>query len=633
SPTGYGGGIFLTGSGDYDPSTKRLDLKGMKISGNTANNSGQSLYVAMSKVKEWCQTGILGEFAKGNYSDGISNMNELQGILIDSTTFNSYSSAQINYQQNYLEDYWNVNRDIFYIKDSGSNGWQCTSSNPCKTLDASTATPRTFRNYPLDSTQLSSILIKANGGFNINGKVRFQLINFIMENPSLQQDIENPILYLDTDSTGVQSQQHGIYGLSLSAEIDLQNCQFYMQNIGQQIRKCFIYLEKGGNHAISNLIVKDISSEENSIKIDFSYAGSIIISDSQFENITKIGNNVEGGAVRTELKYSSNRLDIKDCKFSVCKARNTFGGAINAKISDTNAQITLSRTQFLQCDAQSGGGLYAIIDKGSFVIENSCIFKECNAIAGNGGGIYLNLEFGLTNQTSFIIRDALIQNCQAVSSASSSSDSTGFGGGIFIGEQGYAVPPLMSLDLKGMKIYGNSASSGGQSLYVVMDKLQQWCEYGLLGEYVKGNYSDTDSDENDLQGLPIDFSQFASQSKSSIQTNQKTLENYWGIKIPSYSIWHVQQRFGSQNGTDQLNCGQTNQPCKTIEYAIQQISVNVGGYETIFIEVKNIGISQYGYDLTSPIQLSKSGSHTDVIKIMKQMYGTGTEMLGNAEMK
>ncbi|KAA6365323.1 MAG: hypothetical protein EZS28_039150, partial [Streblomastix strix] len=30
-PTGYGGGMFLTGSGDYDPSTLRLDLKGMRI--------------------------------------------------------------------------------------------------------------------------------------------------------------------------------------------------------------------------------------------------------------------------------------------------------------------------------------------------------------------------------------------------------------------------------------------------------------------------------------------------------------------------------------------------------------------------------------------------------------------------
>jgi hypothetical protein len=82
--------------------------------------------------------------------------------------------------------------------------------------------------------------------------------------------------------------------------------------------------------------------------------------------------------------------------------------------------------------------------------------------------------------------------------SSSEPITTGFGGGIFIGINGSRGPASMSLDLKGMKIYNNSASSGGQSLFVVMDKLKDWCEYGLLGEYVKGNYSDTDSNENDL---------------------------------------------------------------------------------------------------------------------------------------
>ncbi|KAA6356302.1 MAG: hypothetical protein EZS28_048171, partial [Streblomastix strix] len=205
SPTGYGGGIFLTGSGDYDPSSKRLDLKGMKIIRNVAEISGQSLFVAISKVAEWCRTGTAGEYVKGNYSDGISDSNELEGIPVDSTTFNSYSSLQI-------------------------------------------------KNYPLDSTQLSSILIRSEGEFNITGKVRFFLINFIMEGPTLQQD---------SDSTGLQIHYYGIYGLSQSSEIDLQDCEFHMQDGELQIGKCFIYLEKGGNHAISNLKSKDISSEEN----------------------------------------------------------------------------------------------------------------------------------------------------------------------------------------------------------------------------------------------------------------------------------------------------------------------------------------------------------------------------------
>jgi hypothetical protein len=35
------------------------------------------LYIAITKVAEWCGRGTAGEFVKGNYSDRISNLNEL----------------------------------------------------------------------------------------------------------------------------------------------------------------------------------------------------------------------------------------------------------------------------------------------------------------------------------------------------------------------------------------------------------------------------------------------------------------------------------------------------------------------------------------------------------------------------
>ncbi|KAA6400670.1 MAG: hypothetical protein EZS28_003797 [Streblomastix strix] len=643
-PTGYGGGIFLTGYGDYDSLSKMLDFRKMKIYNNTADKAGQSLYVAMTKVVDWSRRGTAGEYVKGNNTDGISNLNELQGIPVDSATFNSYSTGTINQQQNYLKDYWNAGRNEYYVKSTGNDAQQCTLSNPCKTLNASVIisninsinayfvyiydstsitntlaiqialTPRTFRNYPLDSTQLSSILFISPGVFNCFGKARFQLINFIMEN------------------TGYQDLP-GIYGLAIWAEIDLHDCQFHMQNAGSLIGRSLIRLNYSDNHIISNLNSKDISSYDNIITINFFTTGSVLITDSQFENITKIGNTVIGGAIKAVLYFQSNKLDISNCKFTACQAQDTNGGAIYTLISNSNAQFTLTRTQFLQCQAKSGGGLCAIITlAGQITIENSCEFKECNANSGNGGGIYAEIPNMQDSSSSFVIRDALIQNCQAVTPVSATNLS-GFGGGIFIGQYGDYNPSTQKLNLKGMKIYNNSASSGGQSLFVIMNKLEDWCEYGLLGEYVKGNYSDTNSNENDLQGFIKDFLFISLSSKQSIISNQKTLENYWRTAIPSYSIWHVQQRFGSQNGTDALNCGQTNQPCKTIEYAIRQISLNIGGSETQVIEEKNIGISQYGYDLLSPIQLNKSGSHTDAIKIMKQMYGTPLEMSGNTEFK
>ncbi|KAA6394252.1 MAG: hypothetical protein EZS28_010220, partial [Streblomastix strix] len=39
-PTGYGGGLFICGSGNYDASTNYLDFHGLKIFNNSAGNKG-----------------------------------------------------------------------------------------------------------------------------------------------------------------------------------------------------------------------------------------------------------------------------------------------------------------------------------------------------------------------------------------------------------------------------------------------------------------------------------------------------------------------------------------------------------------------------------------------------------------
>ncbi|KAA6370463.1 MAG: hypothetical protein EZS28_034010, partial [Streblomastix strix] len=622
--------------------SKVLDFKKMKFNGNTADKAGQTMYVALTKVAEWCRTGTAGEYVKGNYTDGTSSKSELVGIPVDYYTFNSYSTAQVNSKQSYLEDYWNVERTEYFVNSTGNDQSQCTSFQPCLTLDANTiksninnaktlfvyiydstsigntlaiaqtATTRTFRNYPLTSTTLSNIAIENEGQFSIIGNVRFRLIKFIIE------------------SSQTQFVAPGIYGNEFTAQIDLQDCEFQMQNTQSQIRKCFIYLLKGGSHAISNLKSKDISSLENIIKINFDQQGSISISDSQFENITRIGNTNPGGTIGAILKDSSNKLDITDCKFNSCIVQDSFGGAIYAEIPNSNAEITVSGSQLIKCEAQRGGGIFIKIDKqGKLILENSCEIKQCKAASGNGGGIYADLSYSGSNQASFIIKDGLIEQCTAVTS----STITGYGGGIFIGGTGAYDPTSKTLDLKGMKINGNTASKGGQSLYAVMSKLKEWCQYGTLGEYVKGNYSDDTSNEADLQGLVLDFNQFVTQSQQYITDNQKILEYYWKPPIPQFSIWHVQQRIGGQNGSDSSECGESTKPCKTIEHAINQVSLIISGSITQYIDVKNIGISKYGYDLQTPIQFSKSGSHTDVVKIMKQLYNTPQQMSGNAEIK
>ncbi|KAA6400535.1 MAG: putative NEK protein kinase [Streblomastix strix] len=558
-PSGYGGCLFLAGNGDYDPSSELIDLRGMNIYRNRADNGGYSVFAAMTKVADLCKYGGEGEYVKGNYSDTYSDVSDLEGIPVNSSTFSSYSTSNISLLQKYLKDYWNEERNEYFIKSDGSDDSNsCNSTNPCKTLDASviqtninsetvtqiyiydntsinstavisqTATRRTFRNNPLSSIQLSRILINTDGKFNISGKVRFQLINFTMESTIL--------LYTNL----------GIYGLQSTAEIDLQDCEFHLQNLGSQIARSLVSVIRGGSHIISNLKAKDISTEENIIKVNFNETGSIRIINSQFENITKLGDTIAGGIIKAVLSYASNIFNVTNCTFTSCKAQNTWGGAINAEIQNTDAQMTLSRTQFLQCEGLRGGGLYSrITGGGKLILQNTCSLKQCKATSGNGGGIYADMTFSADSSTTFIIRDSVIQNCQAVNNISPASP-TGYGGGIFLTGTGSYEPSQKALDFRWMNITGNTAGRGGQSLYVVMTKLAEWCSQGSLGEYVKGNYSDTLANLNDLEGVIMESNAFQGLSQEEIQEQQYHLQYFW-VKIATLTRVEVTLNISNTN--------------------------------------------------------------------------------------
>ncbi|KAA6353471.1 MAG: hypothetical protein EZS28_051003, partial [Streblomastix strix] len=106
SPTGYGDGIFLIGTGDYDPSTESLDFRGMNLNGNFADCGGQSLYVVMPNIIELFESGLIREYIGGNYSDYYSDFEEIEGISADQITFNSLSLESVQQQQAPLQQYW-----------------------------------------------------------------------------------------------------------------------------------------------------------------------------------------------------------------------------------------------------------------------------------------------------------------------------------------------------------------------------------------------------------------------------------------------------------------------------------------------------------------------------------------------
>ncbi|KAA6370297.1 MAG: hypothetical protein EZS28_034176, partial [Streblomastix strix] len=296
--------------------------------------------------------------------------------------------------------------------------------------------------------------------------------------------------------------------------------------------------------------------------------------------------------------------------------------------SSTNYSLQLTKMKFNYCKAQDGGGMFSYLrNQAKIELTESMSFIRCTSEQGRGGGLFIDMN--LSAQCQFVIKDATFNYCSATQSISSSSR-TELGGGIFLAGIGDYNLSSYGLDFRGMKISNNAASRGGRSLYVVMSQVKEWCQQGSKGEYVKGNYSDTENDDRDLEGVSMSYTQFNSTVYELIQSQQKYLEIYWNL--PQYDIWHVLQS-SSSTGVDQLYCGNISKTCKTIEYAIQQISIINAGSETSIVAEKKIGISVGGYNLQSPIELSPTQSFTSNLKMMKQLYGTTSQMSGNAEIK
>ncbi|KAA6359073.1 MAG: hypothetical protein EZS28_045400, partial [Streblomastix strix] len=411
-----------------------------------------------------------------------------------------------------------------------------------------TISARTYGPLANESTTVRNLLIETEGQFDVKGKILFNYINFVVQ------------------ATSLSNGQHTIQGLLSTSQISLQNCQYHMASSEISIGKSLVCMLKGGTQTITNLTVSDITSVENIIKAEFDESGTLDISNCKFNNITQASSTIIGGTTKVILSHSSNQLIISNSQFKLCKALYTQGGAIFVELKSVSAQVTLTQTKFEQCESQSGGGVYSIFSTGGQIqINNLCEFTQCKATSGNGGGIYA--QFNFASACIFKINSGTISECEAISSASATPP-TGYGGGIMLVGTGEYVASSKTLDLKGMNISGNTAEYEGQSLYVIMSKLKEWCRYGSLGEFVKGNYSDTTSAETDLQGIPIDFNSFESLTQLYISDNQKLLEDYWRHATEDTDL------YVKSDGDDDQFCTSIN-PCKRLDAAYVMNNINI----------------------------------------------------------
>jgi hypothetical protein len=90
-----------------------------------------------------------------------------------------------------------------------------------------------------------------------------------------------------------------------------------------------------------------------------------------------------------------------------------------------------------KCSAKNGGAIYSSLNEGaSMIIKDSSSFLECNSIIGNGGALYINIDF--TTQSKFELTGTTFSSCESLDSIppSSSASPFGFGGAIFLTAEG-----------------------------------------------------------------------------------------------------------------------------------------------------------------------------------------------------
>ncbi|KAA6358579.1 MAG: hypothetical protein EZS28_045894 [Streblomastix strix] len=88
-------------------------------------------------------------------------------------------------------------------------------------------------------------------------------------------------------------------------------------------------------------------------------------------------------------------------------------------------------------------------------------------------------------------------------------------------------------------------------------------------------------------------------------------------------IWYYQYRDSQLQGRDIYGYGQSDDPCRTIEFGLQEVSLGIGGNEIELIEKKTIMIydDTNGYDQVKAIELNQQEQRCQNMRIKKVLFG------------
>ncbi|KAA6356686.1 MAG: hypothetical protein EZS28_047787, partial [Streblomastix strix] len=178
------------------------------------------------------------------------------------------------------------------------------------------------------------------------------------------------------------------------------------------------------------------------------------------------------------IDVDNTELIVSDCIFEDISIEGEGGSAIRIENDQEKSfDVTIEGTQFNNINStgdeseQGGSAIYAQIREDcSLIIDDSCEFNDCVIESGNGGAIYIDIDYSKNFQ--FKIKDATFRHNKALKHNSKDIPPSGYGGVIFLTGTGYYDVDSNQIDLSGMKSDSNSADNGGNNIYIVMPQLE-----------------------------------------------------------------------------------------------------------------------------------------------------------------
>ncbi|KAA6398537.1 MAG: hypothetical protein EZS28_005937, partial [Streblomastix strix] len=266
---------------------------------------------------------------------------------------------------------------------------------------------------------------------------------------------------------------------------------------------------------------------------------------------------MNGGGIYINSQSSQKQI-IKRIQLTDCVGTGN-GGGIYCIIS--SGEIEMNQVSISGCSGYNGGGIYTSIEQsGKFIIKESSYFTNCRSTNGNGGGIYVNIDFTIQSQIS--VQSTSFDSCQALNPYISNIH-RGFGSSIFI--SGINWDSINNgINLGQVEYINCEADQGDNGLFIVMNELRELCRLGNpRGQYVRSkDYTTNLSNISLLMGYRGSPSQFESATSEDLKDKISELEYYI---IDSGNQWHISTLI---DGIDRLSCGLKPNPCGTINYAL-----------------------------------------------------------------